>query len=144
MERLSVIGADLLGQTLSDLEHIVAREQDHTQATFAPMLKKEDGLIDWQERASQIERRVRGFQPWPNAHTTLHSRGLIIWRAEPITSNITATPGEVVSAHGDDLVVQCGTETALRLVEIQPEAKRRMSARDFLNGAHVKVGDRLG
>lgn len=144
MERLSMIGADLLGQTLSDLEHIVPREQDHTQATFAPILKKEDGLIDWQEPASQIERRVRGFLPWPNAYTTLHSRGLIIWRAEPMTSKIPATPGEIVGAHGDELVVQCGAETALRLIELQPEAKRRMSARDFLNGAHVKVGDRLG
>jgi methionyl-tRNA formyltransferase len=144
MERLSLLGADLLGETLSELDKIVPREQDHDRATFAPVLKKEDGLIDWNETAIQIERCVRGFQPWPNAYTSLNSRGLTIWRAEPSTSDRTAPPGEVISAHGDDLVVKCGGDTALRLLEVQPEAKRRMSARDFLNGTHLKIGTLLG
>ena len=93
---------------------------------------------------TEIERRVRGFQPWPNAYTTLHSRGLTIWRSESTRSDQVANAGEVVSAHGDDLVVQCGGNTFLRLVEVQPQAKRRMSARDFLNGSHLKIGTRLG
>ena len=144
MERLSVLGADLLGETLSQLVSIVPRKQDGSRATFAPVLKKEDGLIDWTKTAIEIERRVRGFQPWPNAHTSLNSRGLTIWLAEPTSSDQTASPGEVISAHGDDLVVQCGGDTVLRLLEIQPQAKRRMSARDFLNGSHLKIGTRLG
>ena len=144
MERLSVLGADLLGETLSQLENILPRQQDDSRATFAPVLKKEDGLIDWSKSATEIERRVRGFQPWPNAYTTLHSRGLTIWRSESTRSDQVANAGEVVSAHGDDLVVQCGGNTFLRLVEVQPQAKRRMSARDFLNGSHLKIGTRLG
>jgi methionyl-tRNA formyltransferase len=144
MERLSLTGADLLGETLSQIDSIVPREQEHRRATFAPVLKKEDGLIDWTKTAIEIERRVRGFQPWPNAYTALNSRGLIIWRAEPVSSDKAASPGEVISAHGDELIVQCGAGTSLRLLEIQPEARRRMSARDFLNGSHLKIGTRLG
>ena len=144
MERLSVLGADLLGETLSQLENILPRQQDDSRATFAPVLKKEDGLIDWSKSATEIERRVRGFQPWPNAYTTLHSRGLTIWRSESTRSDQVANAGEVVLAHGDDLVVQCGGNTFLRLVEVQPQAKRRMSARDFLDGSHLKIGTRLG
>jgi methionyl-tRNA formyltransferase len=144
MERLSLTGADLLGETLSQLDSIVPREQDHGRATFAPVLKKEDGLIDWTKTAFEIERRVRGFQPWPNAYTSLNSRGLTIWHAAPTPSAQVASPGEVISAHGDDLVVQCGSDTSLRLLEVQPEAKRRMSARDLLNGSHLKIGTRLG
>jgi len=145
MGRLSEIGANLLGQTLSQLDNLTPREQDDDAATFAPILKKEDGLIDWTKSATEIERSVRGFQPWPNAHTVFNSRGLIIWRGEVTTSTTNgAQPGEIVSAHGDDLIVRCGGETSLRLTEVQPEAKRRMIARDFLNGTHLKVGDRLG
>ena len=87
MERLSILGADLLGETLSQLENILPRQQDDSRATFAPVLKKEDGLIDWSKSATEIERRVRGFQPWPNAYTTLHSRGLTIWRSESTRSD---------------------------------------------------------
>jgi methionyl-tRNA formyltransferase len=144
MERLSLIGADLLGETLSQLHNIVPREQDHSIATFAPVLKKEDGVIDWTMTAIEIERRVRGFQPWPNAHTTLNSRGLTIWRADSIASHQPFMPGQVISACRDDLVVQCGSNSALRLLEVQPEAKRRMSARDFVNGFHLTIGTRLG
>jgi len=144
MQRLSILGADLLGETLSQLHNIVPRRQDDSRATFAPVLKKEDGLIDWNKTATEVERRVRAFQPWPNAYTRLNSRGLTIWRAVPTSSDRAASAGEVVSAHGDNLVVQCGGDTHLRLLEVQPEAKRRISARDFLNGSHLQIGTRLG
>jgi len=144
MERLSILGADLLGETLLQLDQIVPRTQDDTHATFAPLLKKEDGLIDWTKTAAEIERRVRGFQPWPNAYTSLNSRQLTIWRAEAISSDLTGRAGEVISAHGDELLVKCGGDTTLRVLEIQLEAKRRMSARDFLNGSHLKIGTSLG
>jgi methionyl-tRNA formyltransferase len=145
MQRLSEIGAELLSETLSRLDEITPRPQDHDQATFAPIIRKEDGIVDWTTRATAIEHRVRGLQPWPNAYTSFHSRGLTIWRAETVESaSPYAEPGEVISAHRDDLIVQCGEATALRLLEVQPESRKRMSAREFLAGKQLKVGDRLG
>jgi methionyl-tRNA formyltransferase len=144
MERLAEIGASLLGETLARLDDLTPRPQHDRDATFAPMLEKEDGLIDWSRGAVEIERRVRGFQPWPLAYTTFNSKGLTIWRAQPVESpNPNATPGEVIVAHGDDLLVSCGEETALRLIEVQPEARKRIPVRDFINGVRLKVGDRF-
>jgi methionyl-tRNA formyltransferase len=144
MERLSLIGADLLSETLRGIESIEPQPQRDEDATLAPMLKREDGLIDWTMDAFAIERRVRGFQPWPSAYTTLKSRRLIIWQARPETlAQTTSSAGLVIEAHGDDLVICCGDGTALRVLELQPEDSRRMSARDFLNGSHIKVGERL-
>ena len=155
MQRLSEIGAELLSETLKDLNQLKPKTQDHQQATFAPLLKKEHGVIDWSANAKVIDRAIRGFQPWPNARTTLHLRGVNIFRAEPVAVQNSyvrsaagvsrvGNPGVVIAARADDLIVSCGEQTALRLIELQPEARRRMNARDFLNGLHVKAGDRLG
>lgn len=145
MDRLSRFGAELLVQTLMRLDVLTPRPQDDSQASFAPMLKKEDGLIDWSKSAEKIERAVRGFQPWPTAYTTFNSRRLTIWEAEPLICFAPEVePGEVTAAHGGELVVQCGQRSALRLFAVQPEARKRLTARDFINGMHVKVGDRLG
>jgi methionyl-tRNA formyltransferase len=144
MSRLSEAGAKLLGETLQRLSDLTPLAQDDAAATFAPILKKEDGLIDWTMSAKQIEQRVRGFQPWPNAYTSLNSKGLTIWRAEAVKLEQSAAPGEVVESNGDSLSVACGDSSTLRLLELQSEAKRRMAARDFLNGTHLKVGDRFG
>jgi methionyl-tRNA formyltransferase len=145
MSRLATLGADLLSETLSGLDRIEPREQSPEKATFAPTLKREDGIINWLFDATQIERRVRGFQPWPNAYTTYNSKRLVIWRADVVEAEkATGSEGQIVEAHGDDLIVRCGDETLLRLIEIQPEGKRRMSVRDFLNGTRVHVGERLG
>jgi len=144
MERLSVIGAELLGETLSRLDDLTPRPQRDRDATFAPILKKEDGLIRWSLSAAAIERAVRGFQPWPNAYTSFNAKQLTIWNAQSVSSAAEAVPGEIIAAHGDDLIVQCGEATALRLIEVQPEARKRMRVRDFLNGTQIKVGDRFG
>lgn len=145
MQRLAHIGADLLGETLVRINSLTPRPQHDRDATFAPMLKREDGLIKWSSDARLIERSVRGFQPWPGSYTTLDSRKIVIWGAEVMTMwGHDMTPGAIIVAHGDDLIVQCGNETTLRLLEVQPEAKRRMSVRDFLNGTHLKVGDCFG
>ncbi len=141
MMRLADMGAELLAQTLKELDQITPQPQQDDKASFAPLLKRNDGLIDWSKDAQAIERLVRGFQPWPNAYTHNQSSRLVIWQAElHRTENQNAGPGEVVIAAGDDLVVKCGQETALRLIEVQPEAKRRMSVRDYLNGTHLSVG----
>ena len=145
MQRLSVIGADLLSETLAQLDQLTPRPQHDRDATFAPLLTRQHGLIHWLSNAATIERCVRGFQPWPTAYTHHNSRRLIIWKASVTESALPgAGAGEVLVAHGDDLVVKCGDDTALRLIEVQPEAKRRMSVRDFLNGTHLKVGNRFG
>lgn len=145
MQRLAEIGAALLGETLAQLDVLTPRPQHDADATFAPILRKEDGLIDWSESAFVIERRVRGFQPWPNAYTSFNSKGLTIWSAEPSASSASeVAPGEVVVARGNELVVACGEQTALRLIDVQPEARKRIPARDFINGSRLKVGDRFG
>lgn len=149
MQRLAEIGAELLGETLNRLDDLTPRPQHDADATFAPVLNKEDGLIDWSQSAFAIERRVRGLQPWPNAYTAFNSKGLTIWNAEPAragatTTNDKATPGEIVVAHRDDLVVSCGEQTVLRLIEVQPESRKRITVREFISGARLKVGDRFG
>lgn len=145
MTRLSTIGAELLSETLKHLESIEPQPQNDDEATFAPILTKAHGVIDWSNNAAQIERAVRAFQPWPNAHTTFKGKNLIIWRAEAVNEETGANEtGEVIAAYGDDLIVRAGEGSALRLIEVQPEAKRRMHVRDFLNGAHLQIGERLG
>jgi methionyl-tRNA formyltransferase len=151
LERLSHTGADLLGETLARLGEIEPRPQREEDATLAPLLRREDGVIDWTHDALDIERRVRGFQPWPNAHTSYGGRRLIIWHATALKAHghddkhtHPNQTGEIIEAHGDDLVVACGGETTLRVAALQLEGKQRMSARDFVNGMRVRVGDRLG
>jgi len=144
MGRLAVMGAELLGETLAQLDEITPRRQHDLDATFAPILRKENGLIDWCKNAFAVERSIRGLQPWPNAYTHHQTNRLIVWRAKPARAELSkALPGEVMASQGDDLIVRCGGESILRLTEVQPEAKRRMSVRDFLNGTHLKVGDTL-
>jgi methionyl-tRNA formyltransferase len=144
MGRLAEMGAELLGETLTQLDEITPRPQHNRDATFAPMLSKENGLIDWSNNAFAVERTIRGLQPWPNAYTHHQTHRLIVSRAKASRAELSnAVPGEVVASQGDDLIVKCGGETMLRLIEVQPEAKRRMSVRDFLNGTHLKVGDTL-
>jgi methionyl-tRNA formyltransferase len=145
MGRLALVGADLLGETLARLDEITPRAQREEDATLAPMLRREDGLIDWSQNAFEIERRVRGFQPWPNAYTSYEARRVVVWRARPEQADQgTVERGRVTEAHGDELVVACGEQTQLRILEIQPEGKRRMSVRDFLNGMRVRAGERFG
>ena len=134
----------MLSETLARLDDLTPRPQHDRDATFAPVLKKEDGLIDWSMNAAAIARRVRGFQPWPNAYTNLHSKRITIWRAEPIQMAPKYPPvGKVVHAWGDHLVVGCGGNTLLELIEVQPEGRKRMTARDLRNGMHLKTGDQF-
>lgn len=145
MQRLSETGAELLSETLARLDELTPQPQDDAQASFAPIIKKEDGLIDWSRPAAVIDRAIRGFQPWPTAYTTFNSKGLTIWEAQPLlVMSPGVQPGEVVVALRDELVIQCGEQTALRVLEVQPEARKRLAARDFINGMRVKIGDRFG
>ncbi len=151
LARLAALGAELLGETLRRLDELEPRPQREEEATHAPILRREDGLLDWRARASEIERRVRGFQPWPNAHTQFRGQRLVVHGASLPDVSLDSFPeragvvaGEIREARGDELEVECGEGTRLRLSEIQLEGKRRMSARDFINGMRVRAGERLG
>lgn len=145
LSRLSEMGAGLISETLRNLNDIEPKPQLDSEATLAPLLKREDGLIDWAMDAFAIERRVRGFQPWPNAYTSYKSRRLILWEAQPQkTDDVSESNGRIQKAEGDELVVSAGDSTVLRIGQLQMEVSRRMSARDFINGFHPEVGEALG
>ncbi len=153
LARLATLGAQLLSETLAQLDNLKPRPQREEAATHAPILRREDGLIDWSMSAFEIERRVRGFQPWPNAHTQFRGQRLVIHQAlaqnapeesEGGAQGRAGDAGELTGAHGDHLEVACGGSTRLQLSEVQLEGKRRMSARDFINGMRVRAGERLG
>lgn len=141
--RLAALGAELVVETLRRLLQSTAtpRPQDHNQATLAPILKKEDGRIDFQRTAQEIQNRLRGFQPWPGAFTTFRGKNLQVWRAA--TEARPLLPGEI-SVEGDLLLAGCGKDTALALLEVQPEGKKRMAARDFIHGYRPTSGEKLG
>jgi methionyl-tRNA formyltransferase len=141
--RLADMGADLLVETLRGLDagSIHPRRQDDTQATLAPILKKEDGLIDFSRPAQQILNRLRAFQPWPGAYTKFRGKNLQILKAQ--LANEPLPPSEL-KAIGDRLITGCANDTALELLEIQLEGKKRSSAQAFINGYHPKPGETLG
>ena len=140
--RLAVIGAGLMIETLRGLEagKIQPRPQDHERATLAPILKKEDGIIDFRRSATEIRNRMRGFQPWPGAVTTFRGKNLQVWSAKTCAA---APIGEML-VDGDRLLVGCGHDTSLELLELQLEGKKRMPIRDFINGYRTRTGERLG
>lgn len=144
MGRLGAVGADLLSETLAMYDELVPQPQDDSLATFAPIMKKEDGLIDWQMPASAIAARIRGFQPFPTSHTRYDDKKLTIWAAVAEGGTGTAKAGEVIEASGGKLVIACGENTAINIEELQIEGKRRMPVRDFLNGVRVQPGEVLG
>ncbi len=144
--RLSNIGADLMVKTLRRLEHgdLSSQPQDHTQATFAPILKKEDGRIDWALPALEIWNRIRGLRPWPGAYTRFRGKTLHIWTASrPVTGEtIPLEPGTLAATRGR-LRVACAQGNLLELTEVQLEGRKRMASRDFLNGTKLASGDRF-
>ncbi len=144
---LAAIGADLMTETLQGLQagDIHPQKQENTQATVAPLLKKEDGRIDFGCSAQEIYNRFRGFQPWPGAFTTFRGRGLNITAMKPAMKQI---PEEQVQqaqllVKTQQLFVRCANHSAIELLEVQPEGKKRISAEDFVHGYRPQTGDRL-
>jgi methionyl-tRNA formyltransferase len=140
---LASIGATLTLETLRGLQAgtIPPRPQDHAQATLAPILKKEDGLIDFSRPASEILNRMRGFQPWPGAYAKFRGKTLQVWKA---AAQSRALPSSEIKVEGDHLLVGCGIGTAIELLEVQLEGKKRASAADFLRGYRLLSGEKLG
>jgi methionyl-tRNA formyltransferase len=151
--RLARLGADLLSETLPRIERgeIAPQTQDDSEATYAPMLKREDGLIDWRMKASDIANRVRAFQPWPGNHTTFRGGRLTIWRSHEVSGSLSgdasdfaaASDGTILKIDETGISVRCGGLSTLLIQDVQIEGKRRVSARDYANGARLKPGDQI-
>jgi methionyl-tRNA formyltransferase len=141
--RLSFMGANLLVETLAGLEKgaIIPRRQDSSLATHAPLLKKEDGLIDWTRPAASIHNLVRGMQPWPGAYTTFRGQTLHVWRARVDGGEGSGEAGRIVRTRPP--LAACGAGL-LELVEVQLEGRRRMSGADFANGQRLAGNEPLG
>ena len=142
--RLAPLGADLLIETLKGLEDssLTPQPQSADQVTFAPILKREDGEVDWNLTAPEIYNRLRGFEPWPGIHTYFRGRRLRIHQALPLCEAV--TPPGTVSASDGQLHVGCGGASALAVEEVQPEGKKRMAASDFVRGYRPEEGETLG
>lgn len=141
--RLARMGAALLVGTLAlaAQNRLPRTPQDHSQASLAPVLKKEDGEVDWTWRAPDIYNRIRGFLPWPGCATHFRGRRLQLWRAR-LGANLAGPPGRLEARQGR-LLVACGEETSLELLEVQVEGKKRMPGADFLNGYQIRENERL-
>jgi methionyl-tRNA formyltransferase len=140
-DRLAFSGAQLLKETLAKMKagNVHPIPQDHSKATYAPLLKKEDGRIDWENGAREIDRQIRAFNPWPGAFTTLGNQLLKIYKGEIRGRIPTRRAGEVVWVGSNSIEVETGKDSFL-IEEVQIEGKRRMTVQEFLSGHPIPVG----
>jgi methionyl-tRNA formyltransferase len=138
--KLSPLGAELLVETLEGLENgsIKPTPQDHAKATYAPKLKKEDGLIDWKKSSQEIHNLVRGVNPWPGAYTYMEDKLLKIWLTEIEDKRHLGSDGEITEATKNKVVVNTG-DGSLSLLEVQLEGGKRLTIKDFLQGHPLKT-----
>ena len=144
-DKLAILGATLLLESLAGLKEgkLHPISQDHAKATYAPLLKKEDGRINWERTAEEVGRQVRALCPWPGAFTELGGESLKIHRGEVRKRRGQEKAGTILWVGSDSIEVAAGGGSYV-ILEVQPEGKRRMSAREFLAGRSVKVGTVLG
>ncbi|MGM0863595.1 MAG: methionyl-tRNA formyltransferase [Bacillota bacterium] len=146
-DKLSVAGAALLIETVPKLlaGDIAPVKQDDSKATFARNIKREQEKIDWTKGGEEIYNHIRGLHPWPVAYTTLENSVIKVWWGEKV-SGISAAPGEIMKIEEDGFVVSTGTSVGIKITDLQPSGKKRMSAKDYLRGAgsHLKAGMMLG
>jgi methionyl-tRNA formyltransferase len=143
--RLSEAGAPLMAKTLRGLRDgfLTGRPQNHAEASLAPMLKREDGRIDWTRPAQEIFNRMRGFAPWPGAFSEFRGQACHFW-GEPVSNVVTeALPGTLLPAE-NGLCVACGGGSLLELSSVKVEGRKQVRASEFVNGARLQVGERLG
>jgi methionyl-tRNA formyltransferase len=141
--KLAAIGSELMVTTLRELQTgtLASRKQDDAQSTLAPILKKEDGLIEFSRAAIEILNRLRGFQPWPGAYTKFRGKNLQVFRAVAVDERL---PIAQLNTNGDRLRVGCGNGSSIELLELQLEGKKRTSAADFIRGYRPQPGEKLG
>ena len=148
MARLSFEGANLLSETLQNINEIKSRKQVESDASYAPMLVKEEGRINWSADARTINNHIRGFQPFPTCYTFYQGKKLTIWKAqvwnaESENKQSKDDYGKILDANKKDLFVSCGENTVLKIEELQLQGKNRMNTVDFLNGVKIEVGEKF-
>lgn len=143
-DRLAVVGAELCVEAMAALENGTAKDipQDNEKATHVGKISKEMGSIDWTKSAEEIERLIRGLNPWPSAYTRIGDKNLKIWKAEIVSEEQKAAPGCIVAVTKDTMEIQTGTGI-LALKEVQLEGKKRMTTDAFLRGYQVEEGTYL-
>jgi methionyl-tRNA formyltransferase len=143
--RLAEAGAELLIETLARMEAgtLKPEPQDSSQATLAPILKKEDGQIDWNNSATVIFNRSRGLLPWPGTYTYFRGQLFHLWKTRPAQGAGTGLPG-LIHADRKQLLVEAGDKTRLELLEVQIEGRKRISGESFLNGQRLADNEILG
>jgi methionyl-tRNA formyltransferase len=152
-DKLMVVGADLLLETIKQLEagRLKPAKQDDSGATLAPLLKKEDGRLDWRWPAAKIHNYVRGLNPWPGTYTLFRGKRLRIWKTEVLESSpslgetpLATPPGTIIPMSPAYLSVKAGDGKFLTIHEAQPEGHRHMTGTDLINGFRIKDGEILG
>ncbi|WP_347318240.1 methionyl-tRNA formyltransferase [Rossellomorea sp. RS05] len=147
-DKLSEAGSALLIETLPKLldGSVSPVKQDEEQATFAWNIKREQEKIDWTKSGKEVYNHIRGLHPWPVAYTTLAGAVMKIWWGEKVKGHGSSVPGEVLAIEEDGFIVSTGDDISIKVTDLQPSGKKRMSAKDYLRGAgsHLTVGDRIG
>ncbi|WP_188454440.1 methionyl-tRNA formyltransferase [Virgibacillus oceani] len=147
-DKLSAAGSDLLMETLPDLftRSIIPVKQDENKATFASNIKRDQERMDWNRPNDELYNQVRGLHPWPVAFTAYQEKPMKIWWAEMDNTTYDGSPGEIVQVDKTSFIVVCGNKKGLRITEIQPAGKKRMTVSDFLRGApdRIKTGTKMG
>ena len=141
--RLAQKGADLLIKAIAQIDKLKHRKQDHSQATYAPKIRKEDGKIDWTKNSLYIERRVRAFTPWPSAYAFLKDIRIKIHKGRKIEKEAPpgSSAGEISGIKKEGIEVCCGEGSIYLIESLQPENRKRMDAYAFSLGAEIKPGD---
>lgn len=144
-DQISTLGGPLLLKTLEEIENgeVKPVKQKDEESTYAKMLTREMGELDFQEEAVRLERYVRGLNSWPSAYTHYHGKLLKIWEADVVDNDSEGRPGEIVELQKDGFLIQTG-KGCLKARQVQLEGKKRMAAGDFLRGMQMKAGDLLG
>ncbi|SFC76898.1 methionyl-tRNA formyltransferase [Bacillus sp. UNCCL81] len=147
-DKLSIAGANLLSETIPPLlkGEMNAVKQDESKVSFAKNIKREEEQINWSKTGEEIYNHVRGLHPWPVAYTTLNGEVLKVWWGEKVNTNQNLTPGEIIDVLNDGILVATGNHTAIKITDIQPAGKKRMEAKQYINGAgsFIERGMKLG
>ncbi|MEH7453604.1 methionyl-tRNA formyltransferase [Gottfriedia acidiceleris] len=147
-DKLSIAGSNLLSETIPPLlkGEITAVKQDESKVSFAKNIKREEEQINWSKTGEEIYNHVRGLHPWPVAYTTLNGEVLKVWWGEKVNTNQNSTPGEIIDVLNDGILVATGNHIAIKITDLQPAGKKRMEAKQYINGAgsFIERGMKLG
>lgn len=147
-DRLSALGKDLLMDTLPKLlaGDITPVKQNEEEVTYSPNIKREEELVDWTKTAAEVDYQVRGMRPWPVAYTLLEGSRLKLWDVTPTEEKTTAVPGTIIRIEKEAIYIACGNQTVVKINEVQPAGKSKMTVMAFLSGvgSQLKVGEKVG